>query len=140
MTTFEMEFDLERNCEVIQSSLRAAPRHSIQAMSQNLRRNLKTHVPIVEIRTVTVSDGFNCLRAGSKFRRKLEPVHIRTFTRGAISRGLQIVRPDTMHLCRQRLRREPAIACGVVREWGEYATARPAVQAAARSRRAGRAP
>ena len=36
--------------------------------------------------------------AGSKFQRKLEPVQIKTFTQGAISRGLQNVWPDYMHL------------------------------------------
>ncbi len=67
-------------------------------MSLNRRR--WTYVHIVEIRTI--SDGFNCLGAGCKFRRKLELVQIKTYTRGAISRGLQHVRPDTMRVSSYR--------------------------------------
>ena len=94
METFETEVNLERTREVMKSCIRAAPRPTIQAMSQRLKR--RTHLRIVETRTIP--DGFSCQGAGSKFQRKLEPVQIKTYARGAISRGLQIVRPDIMHL------------------------------------------
>ena len=94
METFETEVNLERTREVMKSSLRAAPRLLLQAMSPRLRR--RTHLQIVPTRTV--SGGFNRPGAGSKFQRKLEPVQIKIFKRGAIPRGLQSLWPEHMHL------------------------------------------
>jgi len=53
---------------------------------------------VQNVETRTVPDGFSRTGAGSKFQRKLEPVQLRTYTRGELSRGLQNVRPDTKHL------------------------------------------
>jgi hypothetical protein len=94
METFETEVNLERTREVMKSCIRAAPRPTIQAMSQRLKR--RTHLRIVETRTIP--DGFSCQGAGSKFQRKLEPVQIKIFKRGAIPRGLQSLWPEHMHL------------------------------------------
>ena len=77
------------------SSLRAAPRFIIHTMSPHRRRRCYS---LATVATRTIPGGFSCLGAGSKFQRKLEPVQIKTYARGAISRGLQIVRPDIMHL------------------------------------------
>ena len=94
MWTFETEVNLERTREVMKSSLRAAPRLLLQAMSPCRRR--RTQLRIVE--TWTVSGRFSRPGAGSKFQRKLEPVQIKTFTQGAIPRGLQSLWPEHMHL------------------------------------------